>query len=160
MRIACRLSLERRFCCKTESKMDKNVSILTLQKPFETSTIEVNSPFACLIYSNQQNVTRDEMSSVANLLINSGCRYAVCAGLNCLDWHDSIDITDTIHDPTLQNFIMSTWHENESVEDVVWFWLNLTDFDDVAFENYLALLIGNSHDVEEKIREAVKNNSL
>ena len=100
------------------------------------------------------------MESVANWLVHSGCRYAVCAGLKCSEWHDAIDTADTICDPNTQNLIMTTWHENETVEDVVWHWLNLTDFEDIAFENYLALLIGDSKTIEGKIQKAIENNSL
>lgn len=100
------------------------------------------------------------MSSIANWLVYSGCRYAVCAGLNCSEWTDAIDSADIIRDPTAKNLIMTTWHENETVEDIVWFWLNLTDFEGINFENYLALLLGDSNTVEEKIQEAIKNNSL
>ena len=140
--------------------MNKNISIVTIQKPSDTSSIEVKTPFACLLYSNQKKVSSDEMGLVANWLVNSGCRYAVCAGLKCEEWHDTIDTADTIRDLNTQNLIMTTWHKNETVEDVVWFWLNLTDFEDIAFENYLVLLVGDSKTIEEKIRQAINNNSL
>lgn len=140
--------------------MNKNISIAILEKPFDTSSIEVKIPFACLLYSNQDNVTHDEMMSVANWLVSSGCRYVVCAGLNCSEWHDTIDTADIIRDPSTQNLIMTTWHENETIENVVWFSLNLTNFEDMAFENYLVLLIGDSKTIEEKIQKAIKNNSL
>jgi hypothetical protein len=140
--------------------MSKIISIVTIQKPSDTSSIEVKTPFACLLYSNQEKVSSNEMESIANWLVNSGCRYAVCAGLKCSEWHDTIDTADTIRDPHIQNLIMTTWHKNETVEDVVWFWLNLTDFEDIAFENYLALLISDSKAIEEKIQQAIQNNSL
>ena len=140
--------------------MNKNISIVTIQKPSDTSSIEVKTPFACLLYSNQEKASSDEIESVANWLVNSGCRYVVCAGVKCEEWHDTIDTADTIRDPNTQNLIMTTWHKNETVEDVVWFWLNLTDFENIAFENYLALLIGNSKTIKEKIQQAIQNNSL
>ncbi len=140
--------------------MSKNISIATIQKPFDTSSIEVKIPFACLLFSNQEQLSGNEMESIAKWLVASGCRYVVCTGLKCLDWHDIIDMVDIMHNPNTQNLIMTTWHENETVEDVVWHWLNLTDFEDIAFENYLALLIGDSKTVEEKVQKAIKNNEL
>lgn len=140
--------------------MNKNFLITTIQRPFDTSSIDAKAPFACLLYSNQDDATSDEMMSVANWLISSGCRYVVCAGSKCSEWHDIVDTVDIIRDPDTQNLVMTTWHENETVEDVVWFWLNLTDFEDIAFENYLALLIGDSKTIEEKVQKAIKNNSL
>ena len=140
--------------------MNKNVSITTIQKPFDLSSIEVKAPFTCLLYSSQEEVTDDEMMSVANWLVTSGCCYAVCAGLKCSAWHDTIDTAEISRDPNIKNLIMTTWHENETAEDVVWYWLNLTNFEDIAFENYLALLVGTSKVIEEKIQNAVKNNDL
>jgi len=140
--------------------MNKNVSITTIQKPFDLSSIEVKAPFICLLYASQEDVTDDEMMSVANWLVDSGCRYAVCAGLKCSAWHDTIDTADISRDPNNKNLIMTTWHENQTSEDVVWYWLNLANFEDIALENYLALLVGTSNVIEEKIRNAVKNNDL
>jgi hypothetical protein len=140
--------------------MNKNISIATIKKSSDTSSIEVKTPFACLLYSNQEKASSDEIESVANWLVNSGCRYTVCAGAKCEEWHDMIDTADIIRDPNTQNLITTTWHENEPIEDVVWHWLNLTDFEDIAFENYLALLVGDSKAIEEKIREAINNNSI
>lgn len=140
--------------------MNKNISIETLQKPFDTSSINVKEPFACLLYSNQDDLTNDEMMSVANWLVSSGCRYAVCAGLNCSEWHDTVDTADIIRDPTTQKLVMTTWHEDETIEDIVWFWLNSTDFDDIAFENYLVLFIGDLKTIQEEVQKAIENNSL
>jgi hypothetical protein len=119
--------------------MSKNISILKLQKPIDVSVLKAEAPFVCMIYSNQ-NATIDEISSVADWLISSGCRYIVCAG------NDEL--------------VMTTWHEDETIEEVVWFWLNLTNFDDINFENYLALIIGESKEIEEEIQQTIKENSL
>ena len=140
--------------------MNKNIAIETIQKPYDTSSIKVKAPFACLLYSDQENVSDDEMVLIANWLVLSGCRYALCAGFKCERWHDTIDTADIIRDPTIQNLVMTTWHKNEPIEEVVWSWLNSTNFKNIIFENYLALLIDDSKTIEEKIRQAVKNNSL
>ena len=140
--------------------MNKNIAIETIQKPYDTSSIEVKAPFTCLLYSNQENVGNDEMMLIANWLVLSGCRYALCAGLKCKEWHDTIDTADITRDPTIQNLVMTTSHKNEPIEDVVWSWLNLTNFEDITFENYLALLIDDSKTIEEKIRQAIRNNRL
>ena len=100
------------------------------------------------------------MALLANWLVHSGCRYAVCAGLNCLEWHDAIDAADIIRDPNAENLIMTTWHEYDVIEDIVWHWLNLTDFENITFNNYLSLLIGSSKEIEDKIKAAIKNNHL
>jgi hypothetical protein len=39
--------------------------------------------------------------------------------------------------------VMTTWHTGESVEDVVFFAFNLTNFDEHDFRKYLVLMIGH-----------------
>jgi len=140
--------------------MNKNISISMIQKPFDTlSSKGIDAPFACLLYSNQENVSDAEMMAVANWLLSSGCRYAVCAGIKCSEWHDAIDAADVIRDPAGQNVVMTSWHENESIQDIVWFWLNATNFDDVVFENYLALFIGDSK-ANSEIQSAISSSKF
>lgn len=141
--------------------MKKNVSIITLQNPVDVHDLEIRAPFVCLIYSNQ-NVNIDDISLVADWLISSGCLYAVCAGKDCETWHDTIDEISVIKDveDAKTELIMTTWHENESIEEVVWFWLNSTNFDNKIFENYLCLIIDDSKLMEEEIQQTIKENSI
>jgi hypothetical protein len=135
--------------------MSKIISVSMIQKPFDPLLSEgIHAPFACLLYSNQENVTTDEMIAVANWLLASGCRYAVCAGTNCSQWHDAIVTADIDRDPTGQSLVITSWRETESIKDIVRFWLNAIDIDDVAFENYLALFIGASN-VNSEIQRAI-----
>lgn len=141
--------------------MTKNISITTLQRPIDVSNLKIEAPFVCMVYLNQ-DTTKEEMILVANWLISSGCRYVVCGGNNCELLHDIIDETSVIKniDENKDELVMTTGHENEPVEEVVWFWLNLTNFDDINFENYLALVIGESKEIEEEIHQRIKENSL
>mgnify|MGYP006374611659 FL=1 len=50
---------------------------------------------------------------------------------------------------------MTSWQTEESIEDIVWYWLELTNYDDNIFENYLLLIIGEPEDIETKIMNAV-----
>jgi hypothetical protein len=139
--------------------MSNNISIITIQKIIDIPILEINAPFVCLIYSDQET-TSEEMMKVTEWLISSECRYAVCAGKDCETWHDAIDSADILFEHNSDELVMTSWHEKETIDEVVWFWLNLTNFDDITFENYLALIISDSKVIEEEIQKAIKNNNL
>ena len=120
----------------------RNIVTGVLHRPYDTSRLQVKAPFVGLLYAND-SVTSDEMKAIAEWLITSGCRYAVCAGVNCSEWHDAIDMVSVVSDLPEERFIMTSWHTDESMGDVIWFWLNCTDYDDTMFENYLALIVGD-----------------
>jgi hypothetical protein len=55
---------------------------------------------------------------------------------------------------------MTTSHIDESIEEVVWFWLTLTNYDDNIFENFLLLVIGEPENIEVKIMKAASEIDL
>ncbi|MBI2332926.1 MAG: hypothetical protein HYU84_12340 [Chloroflexi bacterium] len=137
---------------------EKNISTVTLRSPFDVSSIKIQAPYACLVYSTK-DVKKEEMEKVSNWIISSGCRYAVCAGTNCSQWHDAIDwayiASDPNYSPPESRFVMTSWHEKESLEEIVWFWLMCTVCDDDIFENYLLLIIGESEGLEEEMIKTI-----
>lgn len=62
---------------------------------------------------------------VARALAASGCRYLLAWGVDCAAWHDAIDdAADEALDyaePTPEQALISTWHEDEELEEVFWF---------------------------------------
>jgi hypothetical protein len=56
--------------------------------------------------------------------------------------------------PPDSEFVMTTWHENESIENVIWDTLNITDFEEYHFDEYLIIQINkklSDQDIIEKI---------
>lgn len=137
---------------------EKNISAVVLRRPFDVSKIQIEFPYVCLVYSTQDDVTSDEMEKISDWIISSGCRYAVCAGVDCSQWHDAIDwayiASDPNYSPPESQFIMTSWHTDETLEEIVWCWLMLTNYDDNIFENYLLLIVGEPEDLEERIKKA------
>lgn len=135
---------------------NKNISTVTLKRPFDVSSINVQTPYACLVYSTE-DVTKEEMEKISSWILSSGCRYAVCAGMDCSEWHDAIDwayiASDPNYSPPESRFIMTSWHTNDTLEEIVWFWLTLTNYDDNIFENYLLLIVGEEEGLEERIKK-------
>jgi hypothetical protein len=127
------------------------------------SGLQVSPPYVCLVYATE-TVSPQEMATVAEWLVSSGCKYAVCAGEQCSQWHDAIDLVGIVADiesePSHSQYIMTSWHTNESIEEVVWFWLNLTDYGDFNFQNYVALIVGQPGDLQAQIIRASSENEL
>lgn len=88
------------------------------------------------------------MLELCSRLLAAGCRYLVAGGVECSDWHDAMDIAVAIReidDPqeeTDKLAVMTTWHEGEAEDDVAFFFVNNTNFEDYVFERFLILSVG------------------
>lgn len=63
-------------------------------------------------------------------LVQAGCRYALAWGIDCEAWHDAVDddaaLVSIQTDPSGENlsdddYVMTTWHADEPLEEVAWF---------------------------------------
>ena len=100
--------------------------------------------FVVLIINNDPDISADDQYALSLALVRAGCRYAVCIGHNCSTWDDSIDYANMEVDPELTDakFVMTTWHENDTPDQIANFFLNCTTFDDNVFTNFLILSVG------------------
>jgi hypothetical protein len=93
-------------------------------------------------------MTDDGRSAVVQALLDSGCRYAVCAGSDCDAWHSLIDTESTaryLDDPEGQQaeHVMTTSHEGENPDEVAFFFVRLTNLNSHDFRRYVVLHIGS-----------------
>src|SRR5882757_3375115 len=51
-------------------------------------------------------------------VVRTSCRYALAFGAACSTWDDSIDLASLEAEVPEDRFVMTTWHENEPIEDV------------------------------------------
>jgi hypothetical protein len=143
-------------------------------KAYEATTIrdarQFEAPFGdrlfpCLLWDHQGGSTASDRSALAKLLLEGGCRYAVCAGADCEAWHDAIDLEFVrMHSEAPEHVIdavhvMTTWHEGESADEVAFFFVMNTNFDAHDFDRYLVLHIGTSAAVA-KVDAAVRKYAL
>jgi hypothetical protein len=70
-------------------------------------------------------VTPEWQAQISNWLVRSGCLYMMAWGRKCSEWDDSVDVAslhmhgnDEVFD---EDLVMTTWHEDESLEDTFWF---------------------------------------
>jgi len=64
-------------------------------------------------------------AAVSSWLVQAGCLYALSVGPACSSWDDSIDEANLeefeFGEVPPDRFVMTTWHENESLSEVFWF---------------------------------------
>jgi len=128
-------------------------------RPYRVAAPVAGEVFVCALFVADPAISESERMASARELVAAGCRYACCAGLDCSKWHDSIDMAYLETDPNLappeETFVMTTWHEKDSVADVLAFALDLTDFDDHQFEHVLVLMLGDDPRLLAEIERAV-----
>ncbi len=136
-----------------------NVQYSLLKRPFTFFSPFENAPFAALIYVDDADISVEEQEALSDKIVTSGCRYAVCAGYNSSSWDNSIDMADIKRnggEVIEDNLVMTTWHENEPLEDIVFFFLNLTSFGNFIAERFLVLVIGENILNLDNIRDEIK----
>jgi hypothetical protein len=121
-------------------------------------------PFPCLVWDHKGGASPEGKMAFARQVMAAGCRYAVCAGLECEEWHDAFDfafVQDHLDEPEEkqdEQFVMTTWHANQSVDEVAMFFVWNTDFDKHEFDRYLVLHLGTGR-AERAVDEAVRRHA-
>jgi hypothetical protein len=86
--------------------------------------LENVGPFRAVVVIEDE-VTPEWRSAVSSWLDRSGCRYAMTWGLECEEWHDSIDDANLSRfdfaEVPEDEFVMTTWHERDMLKEVFWF---------------------------------------
>ncbi|MBX9626749.1 MAG: hypothetical protein K2X82_23310 [Gemmataceae bacterium] len=139
---------------------DYDVWVSRIDRPFSLSAPFGGEEFALLLVVADPVVSDEERAAISNQIVRQGCRYAVCAGYDCPRWDDAIDWahlgTDPDFTPPDERFVMTTWHEHDSLEEVAYFLRWTTAFDRFVPRHFLALVLGGSADDEARIRSAVE----
>jgi hypothetical protein len=68
----------------------------------------------------------DEVSNIANWALDQGAVYLCAWGPDCERVHDIIDevLVDRNPGETDEDVIMTTWHDDETLEEALWFAVN------------------------------------
>jgi hypothetical protein len=106
--------------------------------------VQLRARFACLMwdYRSEQPCV-NEASQLSQQLIHTGCRYFVAGGSHCQLWEAIFDEVLTrpgAYDP--EPHVMSTSHPGENEDDVTFFFLRCTAFEDLVFDEYLVVQAG------------------
>ena len=106
--------------------------------------------FRCLILIERE-ISVDDRNTISRELVDRGCLYAMAWGLDCSLWDDSIDFAnidkfDPEGIPDGQ-FVMTTWHDGETLEEVLFFarFNSLVSYDGKELSELLVLDMGQGN---------------
>ena len=103
------------------------------------------SKFKCLILIERE-VSREFQWEVSKALVKAGCLFSLAWGIDCTSWDDSIDWAFLEHynygEYPEDKFVMTTWHENDTLEETIEFARTCTDYSEVKLDEILVLDFG------------------
>jgi len=124
---------------------DSSARYFRISEQLPLPSVEAFRPYRAVIvldgpYSNKWQ------SEVSRWLVDSGCLYMMAWGQNCSSWDDSVDcaqiekfLPDEAPD---EEFVMTTWHDDETLESVFWFAQFCAHHGDVELKNTLVVHVG------------------
>ena len=90
----------------------------------ELPSIDSLRPYKAVVVVEIE-VTAQRRDAISRWLVNTGCLYMMACGLNCSTWDDSVDLANlgqfNFGEIPEDSFVMTTWHEHDSLGDVFWF---------------------------------------
>lgn len=129
---------------------------LQLQNNDLLPNIDYMRPFKCVLVS-EAPVSQEWQTKVSEWLVNSGCLYMLAWGNNCSSWDDSVDVANLekfeYKEIPQESFVMTTWHENESLPEVFEFCKKFAMHEVENLENTLLLHISTENKFEVLISE-------
>lgn len=139
-----------------------NASYLHLPEGSDLPTIGSDEPFKAVVILEQPTSTawRDAAS---DWLVRSGCLYMVAWGRECSAWDDSVDLANVkafdYGDVPEDRFVMTTWHDNETLIETFWFAEHVALHPTVSLTRTVIIDVGNADrqaQMLETYRTAVK----
>ena len=137
---------------------DPDIRFVSLSRPYSLVSPFNNEPFVLLLITDD-SVAVNERLVLCDQIVNSGCRYVCCFGHECELWHDTIDesyiATDPNFDPPEETHIMTTWHADAPLTDVIHFMIRSTSIDEDEPSHFLVVSIDegvNQADILECIQ--------
>ena len=104
-----------------------------LLSAFASGLDDFYSPIAihgkhCVVFlaMDARTMSVDEIGNIANWALDQGAVYLCAWGPDCERVHDIIDevVCNRNPDETDEDVIMTTWHEDETLEEALWFAVN------------------------------------
>lgn len=97
----------------------------------------------------------DWQNEVSEWLVHSGCLYMMAWGPNCSSWDDSVDWANLADfdfaDIPDDRFVLTTWHERESLNEVFWFAGRCASHGNVELRNTIILHVSLRDQAEQML---------
>ena len=108
--------------------------------------------FAALVAIYDAAVTHEHRNTFCDALVAQGCRNGLFWGCDCSLWDDALDwaslATDAELSPSKAPFVMSSWYENQPLEDAIFGLFKCSAFDDFLPRNFVTISIGDGPENE------------
>jgi len=92
---------------------------------------------------------------ISDWLVADGCRYALTWGKDCAIWHDAIDWAELkafdFREVPDDRLVMTTWHDDEPLEEVFWFAGNCAHHPEVELRSSVIVDIGPADRQQEML---------
>lgn len=112
-------------------------------------------PYKCVVVVEAE-VSPSRQMEISRWLVQTGCMYMMAWGVGCSSWDDSVDLANLepfgFEDIPDDAFVMTTWHESETLEEVF-------DFSQRHVANIHPILVLqiNGFDRERELTEMASN---
>lgn len=130
-----------------------------LERPYLFASPVRGREFALLLVVIDDSISPAEQNWLSSEFVLQGCRSACCAGHACSSWDDSIDwaYLDTCPDlqPQDENFVMTTWHEGEALDEAAWCFIHCSAFDGWVPSDFVILCLGGDAAAERRVIDSV-----
>ncbi len=105
----------------------------------------VTKYFTFLLCADFRKFSDDQIQQLGTQLLNQGMVYFCSCGSDCERAHDLIDKVFEDKEHQGEDTLMTTWHDDESIEDALWFLLNLAMAPDRYWDHCstVAAVLGN-----------------
>ncbi len=106
------------------------------------------APFSAVVILSSEYPT-DWRTEVNRWLLKNGCRYVMAWGPDCEAWHDNVDgVNLECHpfgDIPDDRFVMTTWHDNDTLEKLLWYgqFCGNLSYDGVELNDTILLDVGS-----------------
>jgi hypothetical protein len=101
----------------------------------------------------EAEISDEWQARISDWIVRAGCLYMMAWGINCSSWDDSVDWanidqfgTDSIPEAS---FVVTTWHDDEPLEEVFWYSKNCAIHPAVNLERTIILHISKAERREE-----------
>ena len=136
--------------------IDPELTYLRLMPNGPLPPIEDHDPFRAVVVIDS-DYTPQWQEEVCRWLVDSGCRYMLAWGPGCESFHDAVDDANIMkfHPKVIPDneFVMTTWHTDETLESVFWDAQFIADqsYDGTQLVNTLIVHVGDV-DQEDSMR--------
>ena len=133
--------------------MNRQISIVMLPDDADSLISPFEDDYAILLVITSPLVSVGQRDRITSDIISSRCQYALTFGHDCEVWHDLIDEICVGDGAPKDRFLMTTWHDDEPIEDVIDFlWWN-TSYEEFESERLAVVIIGDDGKLETVIRD-------